>query len=115
MKELFLLFSHTLTPKQIADASTTLHVDEFVSLTNSLQELWSSVPPTLDRIDAIAVLFEEFLLQNATAGDFVLVHKKNVSQIFYVFVIFKRAFLQKRACKSLTQKDMISGVSSIRP
>ena len=44
MKQLFLLFSHTLTDGQKQDAKNSLLVESFISLTPQLQKLWSNIP-----------------------------------------------------------------------
>ncbi|GAB4494436.1 MAG: CRISPR-associated protein Csx20 [Raineya sp.] len=44
---LFLIFSHTLTPKQIEDAQNNWGIKQFIPLPEALQELWSNIPPEL--------------------------------------------------------------------
>lgn len=73
MTSMFLLFSHSLTDEQIDDAKNTLGVDEFVSLPDSIQQAWSSVPPELDGVGGYAEAFYEFLSHRAKKGDFVLI------------------------------------------
>jgi hypothetical protein len=74
MKNLFLIFSHTLTPEQIADAKHSLGVANFVSLPENLKTLWGNVPPEAD-VDFATYLqpIKDFLAQNANSNDFVLV------------------------------------------
>ncbi|MFW6308045.1 MAG: CRISPR-associated protein Csx20, partial [Campylobacterales bacterium] len=73
MTSMFLLFSHSLTDEQIEDAKNSLGVDEFISLPDSLQQAWSSVPPELDGVREYAEAFYEFLSRRAMKGDFVLI------------------------------------------
>jgi hypothetical protein len=70
--KMFLFFSHKLTPHQIEDAKK-LGIKEFVYLPKNLQELWSSVPPELEKLDEYINPFYEFLEKNAKKGDFVLI------------------------------------------
>jgi hypothetical protein len=70
--KLFLFFSHKLTSKQIEDAKK-LGIKEFIYLPDNLQELWSSVPPELEKLDEYIKPFYEFLENNAKKGDYVLI------------------------------------------
>ena len=73
MPVLYLLFSHRLTDEQIQDAKEHLKIDKFFYLPKDLQYLFSNVPPELDDLSEYVRPFVEYLLQNAKAGDFVLV------------------------------------------
>ena len=73
MPKLFLLFSHTLTDDQIADARRSLEVTEFVSLPEDLQARWSEVPPELERLDEHLQPIFDWLLEKAQTSDYVLV------------------------------------------
>jgi hypothetical protein len=72
MPTLFLLFSHTLTEEQRADARRTLGVRRFVRLPADLQARWSAVPPDADRIDAHLQPVLDWLAAQARPGDYVL-------------------------------------------
>jgi len=61
MKKLFLLFSHKLTEQQVADAKKSLGVEEFVYLPTELQKLWSSIPPSLDELNAYLAPVVEYI------------------------------------------------------
>ncbi len=73
MARLLLLFSHTLTDAQRADAFSSLRVTDCLSLPDELQALWSDIPPDLDAVDEYLRPAEEWLQATATAGDLVLV------------------------------------------
>ncbi len=73
MPKLFLLFSHTLTDAQIADARRSLEVTEFVSLPEDLQARWSEVPPELERLDEHLQPIFDWLLEKAQTDDYLLV------------------------------------------
>ena len=73
MPALHLLFSHRLTPEQEQDAKKSLKVDRFIYLPKDLQRLFSNVPPDLEDLSKYVKPFVEYLLQNAKAGDYVLI------------------------------------------
>ncbi len=73
MKTLFLLFSHTLTPEQDADARQALGVTEFAALPPELQAVWSDVPPEAEYIADHLYPVLHWLGQQAQPGDVVLV------------------------------------------
>lgn len=73
MKQLFLLFSHTLTDAQKQDAKTSLHVDKFIPLPQELQKLWSNIPENNTQISSYLIPLKKYLKLNAKKDDFVLV------------------------------------------
>jgi len=73
MKQMFLLFSHTLTPAQEADAKSTLGVESFVVLPKELQTLWSNIPPNLTELTEYLEPLKVYLHQKAKEGDVTLI------------------------------------------
>jgi hypothetical protein len=73
MKQLFLLFSHTLTKTQEQDAKESLGIDQFVSLPVELQELWSNIPPHLTELSVYLEPLKEYIRNHANEGDVFLV------------------------------------------
>jgi hypothetical protein len=74
MKKLFLLFSHTLTPKQATDAKNSLGVEIFLNLPENLKTLWGNVPPDVDLdFDKYLQPIKDFLVQEAKEQDIILV------------------------------------------
>ena len=73
MKQMFLLFSHKLTPLQEKDAKESLGVDKFVTLPDDLQNLWSNIPPELEKLDEYLTPLKNFIKDNAKNGDYVLI------------------------------------------
>ena len=71
--KMILLFSHTLTPEQKEDAKKTLKVDEFLSLPENLQKLWSNVPPEIENLDEYLEPIFNYLKENLKKNDYVLV------------------------------------------
>ncbi len=73
MKKLILIFSHTLTEKQIIDARKNLNIEDFVYLPLDLQKLWGSIPPDIDDISDITDKIKEWINNTADRNDYVLV------------------------------------------
>ena len=73
MRKMFLLFSHQLIPAQINDARYSWSVDEFVVLEDDLQKLWSQIPPELESLDGYLQPIKEYLKENITKNDVVLI------------------------------------------
>ena len=73
LKQLFLYFSHKLTPEQELDAKNSLGIEKFVALPDDLQKLWSNVPPELSNLNEYLTPLKDFLRQNAQKDDFVLI------------------------------------------
>ncbi len=73
MRQLFLLFSHTLTPAQEQDAQDSLGVERFVALPSELQQLWSNIPPDLTALSAYLEPLKAYIREHANAGDVVLI------------------------------------------
>jgi len=71
--KMFLLFSHKLTNEQIEDAKKSFGVNEFVYLPESLQEIWSNIPPEIEDIKPFLEDIKQFLRENANKGDIVLI------------------------------------------
>lgn len=70
---LFLLFSHTLTPEQLADAKQNWQVKRVVSLPDDLQAVWSNVPPDIGSIKDYIAPLSHWLGKQAKAQDLALV------------------------------------------
>lgn len=73
MPTLFLLFNHRLTPDQETDATQSLGVTECIYLPETLQPLWSQVPPEAESLVAYLEPLRLWLSEQARAGDYVLV------------------------------------------
>jgi hypothetical protein len=72
-KKLFLLFSHTLTPEQQADAQASLGVSEFIPLPPDLQELFSNVPPDLPDLHDYLLPLYDWIGENIFYPDYALI------------------------------------------
>ena len=88
-KTMYLLFSHKLTDEQIADSKESLDIAEFHYLPKELQKLFSSVPPELESLEEYAKPFKEYLNEEASVGDIVLI--QGDFGLSYILVNFCKA------------------------
>ena len=70
---MFLLFSHKLTPEQVADAKNSLGVQRFISLPEELQRRWNAIDPLQPSLISYLEPFFTWLKINSSPGDFVFV------------------------------------------
>mgnify|MGYP006921601698 CR=1 FL=1 len=73
MKKMFLLFSHSLTSNQIADAQDSLGVQEFVTLPQELQALWSNIPSDLETLSEYLAALKSYLRSSVERDDYILI------------------------------------------
>jgi len=73
MKKLHLLFSHSLTSQQIADAKKSLGIEKCVPLPGELQSLWSNIPPELTSLHRYLEPLKGYLRKEAKKGDVALI------------------------------------------
>ncbi len=73
MKKLILLFSHNMTDEQKEDAKVSFGVEEFISLPNNLQIIWSNIPASLENLSDYLQPIRDYLIDNIESGDMVLV------------------------------------------
>ncbi len=72
-KTLFLIFNHTFTSAQEADAKASLGVGEIVSMPENVRSIWADIPPENEAIAGFLSPVREWLFQNAKPGDLVLI------------------------------------------
>lgn len=70
---LILLFNHTLTPVQEADARHSLGVARFVQPPEDIRHLWANLPPTVESLAACLGPVEAWVKQVADPKDFILI------------------------------------------
>lgn len=70
-KKMILLLSHKLSEEQIQDAKINWGVEEFITLPNELQKLWSNFDAEAEKLDLEA--FKEFVKNEVKSGDVVLI------------------------------------------
>lgn len=51
MKKMILIFSHKLSDEQKKEAKENWNINEFVSLPEELQNIWSNIDPDLDTLN----------------------------------------------------------------
>lgn len=73
MPNLFLLFSHTLTPEQEREIEKKLKVGFITPLPTDIQKIWSNIKPKGDLDIKSLDLITDWLEDFATMGDFVLI------------------------------------------
>jgi len=104
MKKLFLLFSHTLTTEQIADAKETFKIEEFVELPLELQKLWSNVPSELDDVSLYLEPLKHYLKEQSSAEDMVLI-QGDFGATYYMVNAVKSLGL--KAVHATTKRDVV--------
>lgn len=70
---LILLFNHTLTTLQEADARASLGVDRIVLPPAAIQARWSGVPPEIDDLDDWLAPVFAWLAAEGRNGDYALI------------------------------------------
>lgn len=70
---LFLLFSHTLTATQEADARLSLGVNRILEPPISIRMIWAQVPPDVDELTGYLAPVFSWLVREARPGDFALI------------------------------------------
>ncbi len=73
MPDLFLLFSHTITPIQEEQAYMELGVGSIIEPPLEIRKIWSAIPPADDALMPFLPPVFSWLEQNAESGDFVLI------------------------------------------
>ncbi|MHA1380380.1 MAG: CRISPR-associated protein Csx20 [Candidatus Helarchaeota archaeon] len=108
-KRMLLLLSHELTEEQIADARNSLSINEFITLTPMLRELWRAIPPTLSSINNYIIPIYEWVEENGIASDYILIH----GDFGAVYLLVNFAFLKKLIpVHSTTERKVIERVIS---
>lgn len=69
MKQIFILFSHKLTPAQEVEIKEKLGCEKINYLPKLLQELWSNVDINVDNEN----IFKNYLKDNGNKDDYVLI------------------------------------------
>lgn len=73
MTRLLVVFNHTLTRQQTADAKTKLGVQEIVNLPAELEKLWGQVPPEIDDLAKYLEPLIQWLSKESHKDDYILI------------------------------------------
>lgn len=73
MKKMFLLFSHKLSDEQQQNALELFDVEQFISLPQELQKIWSNIDPCLKNLKETLTPIKKFLEKKSSHGDIVLI------------------------------------------
>ncbi len=73
MPNLILLFNHTITTAQEADARHSLGINDIIEPPLPVQSLWAQVPPESNEITEYLAPILEWLAEIARQGDYLLV------------------------------------------
>ena len=119
MKQMFLLFSHTLTSLQIEDAKKSLNVEEFIYLPFNLQRIWSAIPPDIENIKDLLKPIEEFLEQSSKEGDYALIQGDFGATCYMVSFAKKIGLIpiystNKRVAKEIKEGDKLIKISEFK-
>ena len=70
---LIVLFNHTLTNAQRADARQSLGADEILEPPPAVKRLWAEIPPEIEGLDEYLAPVSAWLTGSAVPGDYVLI------------------------------------------
>lgn len=71
--KLFLVFNHTFSPDQIANARESLHIGEIIDLPANLRHTWGNIPPGLSEISDLLDPVRNWIRSFSSAGDYILI------------------------------------------
>ncbi len=119
MKQMFLLFSHALTPLQIKDAKESLKIEKFIYLPKKLQKIWSSIPPDTEDIKEILEPIKIFLIQNSKKDDCVLIQGDFGATCYMVSFVNEIDLIpvystNKRVAKEVREGDKLIKISEFK-
>ncbi len=90
MKNLFILLNHTLNNQQKQHARQK-GIEKFIALPPDLQKIWHNIPPMQDELYSLLTPIRQWISENASSGDFVLVQ----GDFGATFLMVKFAFEKK--------------------
>lgn len=113
MRTMFILMSHKMTQAQYDDAKNSLHVDNFVVLSN---DDWSQIPADADDISSYLADLKDNILKQSQAGDFLLVQGDFGATVAMVYFAFEHGVIPVYATTKRISKDIFNGdrVTTIR-
>ena len=110
----FVIFNHTLTPFQVADALDRLGVGCTVKPPARLQNLWRQVPADLEGIDGYLAPVKDWLAAEGRPGDFVLVQGDFGATWIMVNHAFKLGLVPVYSTTERQAEETITGDGAVR-
>ena len=115
MKKAFILLSHKLLDSQIRELEEKWHVKKIISLPEELQKIWSNVPPELGEINTLAKEFSNWIKNNSSQGDIVIVQGDyGLTCNIVNFVKSKKLIPVYATTKRIVKEEIINGVTEIK-
>ncbi|MBD3824988.1 MAG: hypothetical protein IE916_10850, partial [Epsilonproteobacteria bacterium] len=73
MRDVYLLFSHSLSDVQKDELQKIWHVRESIHMPQELQKIWSNISPDLESLDELLAPVKSYLVSHAKKDDLVLI------------------------------------------
>jgi hypothetical protein len=113
-RRFFVIFNHTLTETQAADAWNRFGSERVVSLPQHLQALWRQVPADLEGIDGYLAPVKDWLSAEGRPGDFVLVQGDFGATWIMVNHAFKLGLVPVYSTTERQAEETITGDGAVR-
>lgn len=111
---LFLIFNHTFTDDQRADAFVSLGVGRIVDMPTDIKTTWRSIPPDLLTIEAYLEPVHGWLNANARKDDYALIQGDFGACFIMVNYAFKIGLIPVYSTTSRKMKEDLLEDGSIR-
>ncbi|NKQ38296.1 MAG: hypothetical protein HF967_02245 [Methanosarcinales archaeon] len=111
MCKMLLIFSHKLTKIQKKDAINTFGCSEFLTLPNDLSKIWMQIPPTQPSLREYLQPIKNWINENASPMDFVLIQGEYGASFLIINYVFKMNLIPIYATteRITTEKQMPDG------
>lgn len=114
-KSMYVIFNHTLTASQTEDARSILGVSRFISLPDDLQNVWSSIPPDLQKLEGYLDPLRNWLIDHAKKGDFVLIQGDFGATYLMVKFCYKKGLIPVYSTtKRVDDEEIVGSDGSVR-
>lgn len=116
MPNLILLFNHTITAAQEADARRSLKISDIIEPPSALQSLWAQVPPESDDITEYLAPVFTWLAETAGQGDYLLVQGEFGATRLAVNKAFRLGLIPiySTTCRQAVEKHLPGGGVAVR-
>jgi hypothetical protein len=110
---MFLLFSHKLTQRQIEEAKLRFKIDEFISLPDKLQDIWSNVPPEGELNDDYLSEIKSFILNSVSEKSYAIIEGDYGSTFEMVCWCFKNNIIPLYSTSKRIFNEFIKGDGTV--